>query len=1429
MRKKILLMLMGAFAAISTQAEPITQEQARQLAEKFLQGKTGNRRLAPITSRAKLAPARLRMQTTSAPTYYVFNRGEKQGFIIVSGDTRVPEVLGYCDEGEFDYTRLPVNMREWIDYYDDQINTLRVQNLEAPARRVAAHPAIEPLITSKWDQGYPYNMYCPNYFGEGTSVTGCVATAMAQVMYYQRAKSTDRTLAEMPAYDGTTAHPTYGNLHVEGIPEGSPIDWDNMRDTYSGGESLIQRQAVANFMHYCGVAVHMDYTNSASGAYDYYVVEALKNYFGYGESVHFEYMSNHTIDSWDETLYNELAAGRPFYMSGHNSSQGHAFVCDGYDGNRLYHINWGWGGQSDGHYLLTNLTPGSQGIGGSDNGYNSSVLAIHGMEPENFLDMAIRFTDSKVKTLCVENWDADHNGELSFGEAAAVTDIGTVFQGASTIKSFNELRNFTSLQTIADDAFNGCRALTTLVLPQSVTQIGARAFSGCRALKALVLPAGITSIGAEAFSGLRAVSSFNLPAAITQIAASTFENCVALTELDLPQALTALGDKALAGCTKLQTLRVHTARPADITMGTDVFSGMKLSTALLIVDEGGKPLFSQADQWREFGNFKERRVQPDPSQDDYQQRLVRYQAAQALENLLNIASRKNVKADHEQAVFDSMQSTLDELTAAQYTLRKKLNFINFADPTVRSICVANFDLDGDGEVSNTEGTMAQNMGQIFYRQADIRTFDELQHFTNLTMIYGNTFEGCTSLSSIRLPESVTNIYYQAFYGCSSLKEITLPDYISYLGFNCFSGCKALRTVYVANPDPSSIYTDPSTFEGLSLSAMTLYVPYGSREKYASADVWKDFGEIKEYRAKIYPQYAPLQVDEPLYIYNISEKRFMNKGEAWGTQAVVSKRGMKYQLKRTDSMPDGQYYLYSDETGKDGKVLFRTNTDTNVGLGVTACFVDGTLSEKAYWVVSPAMDADAESHLYTFRVPGENDSIQYLGVNPYHESNTYPTYGAYWDFNYWDNPSQWCHWAFVTVAEAEAVDTLNELAKQLKHYLELAADRQIDCTEEQAVYDNIQSTADQLQAAIDTLKEKLHYIRFFDSRVKSICVNNWDTDYDNELSLEEAAAVTDIGELFRGISTIKSFEELRYFTGLTAIPENAFRNCSNLYSIYLPQNVTLIGKNAFGSTTSLRFVAIQNPEAPIENTTVASFTRILAFFVPEALQEAYQTDEYWSRFTIKPLTGLPVITLQNDTCTYGRAEIINPKWELTGAPVCSAPLILVDANNTSPVGDYPIRVVTGDYIFYGGALTTQEATLTILPAPLTITARSYTRSYGEPNPDFTVSYRGFKNGEKFSDLLQQPIVECDAQPDSPAGDYEIRVYGAQSPNYDITYVYGTLTVTVPVGIAAVSADLPATTAVYDLQGRKVTQTADPAAFTALPKGIYIVNGKKVVKK
>jgi hypothetical protein len=114
------------------------------------------------------------------------------------------------------------------------------------------------------------------------------------------------------------------------------------------------------------------------------VATALPRYFGYGSSVREVYADSYSDAEWDNIIYNEVANSRPVYLSGANASAGHAFVCDGYDGNKRYHINWGWGGASNGYYLLTNLTPGSQGIGGSDSGYNSYRDAIIGIEPVNF-------------------------------------------------------------------------------------------------------------------------------------------------------------------------------------------------------------------------------------------------------------------------------------------------------------------------------------------------------------------------------------------------------------------------------------------------------------------------------------------------------------------------------------------------------------------------------------------------------------------------------------------------------------------------------------------------------------------------------------------------------------------------------------------------------------------------------------------------------------------------------------------------------------------------------------------------------------------------------------------------------------------------------------------------------------------------------------
>lgn len=1409
--KRFLLYLLTGLLTLNMWAEPITQEQAQQLAEQFLAKKGGSRRLAPVKNRAKLAPAQQNATSADAP-YYVFNRGESNGFIIVSGDTRAAEVLGYCDEGEFDYTNLPDNMRSWLSSYEQQIETLRATNATAPSR-VPTHPAIAELLTCTWNQGYPYNKNCPNYFGQGTSMTGCVATAMAQLMYYQRSKSTDRVLADIPAYDTRTVHEQFGRLHVNGIAEGAPIDWDNMRDSYPGTESAASREAVANLMLYCGVSVEMDYTNNSSGAYSNMVADALKKYFGYGSSVQYIFQSSYSNDDWDALLYNELAEGRPFYLSGYNSEGGHAFVCDGYDGNRYYHINWGWGGNSNGYYLLTNLAPNSQGIGGtsSGDGYNDGVDAIIGIEPENFVDKAISFVDTKVKALCVANWDTDNNGNLSYGEAAAITDLGTVFQG-STIKTFNELRNFTSLTVISDDAFNDCKSMSVLTLPNGVTSIGKRAFNGCRALKSLILPKGLTAIGDSAFTGCRVLGDLILPQGITRIDAGTFENCIAFTSLELPAGLTALGSRALAGCTKLETLQVHASDPATITLGTSVFEGLKFTVATLIVEQGGKARFSQADQWKDFASIKERRTEEGQSTEVYQASLV-------LENLLLLAKAKGLNTSFEEAVFDDMNSTYEDLRNAQRSLRKKLKFIDFEDTVARNTFLAHYDLDGDGEISMTEGSMVSSLDYSFYR-SNVTSLNELQYCTNLTTLYGNSFEGCSSLKSIILPESITTMYYRAFMGCTSLTEINLPEYISYIGASAFQSCTSLKTVRLSNPEPSSIFIDATAFSGVNTAGATLYVPFGTKEKYAQAAVWKKFGTIKEFRTHVVPKFSPLEEDAIVYIYHVGERRYLNKGEAWGTQAVVGAKGMKYQVKRSTSMPEGTYYLYSTETGKDGKVLFRTDTDNTVGDGVKACFVDGTLSERAYWTVTAQDD-----QLYTFQAlpTTADDKVEnlYLGVKTDHTSQyTYPTFGAYWDLTYTAGEKT-CLWAFVSAEDYTATANFNNTIETLKHYLDIATQQAIDTTAEQAVYDNPAATQEEMEAAILSLKKKLHLIIFDDSRTQRICVNAWDTDLDDELSLEEAAAVTDIGETFRS-TNIRTFDELRHFTSLTSIPENAFRSCSSLLSIYVPASVTEIGQRAFSSCSGLKYVAILNEAAPIEGSTASLAATAVTLFVPQSQLEAYQNDTYWSRFTAKPYTGIPTVTAQDVTREYGR-NTTTFTYSVDGAPINGTPTLRCEAVPASDVGDYAITIEPGTITNNG--LVCVDGTLSVTPATLTITAKNYTRNVGEENPEFELTYRTFKNDDSEEVLTTLPIIECDATADSPAGTYEIRVSGAEAKNYTFTYVNGTLTVVAPAGVNAPTLSTEDTQPVYDLQGRKVSEGR--TSNQALRPGVYIQGGQKVL--
>lgn len=1568
--KRLLIIVACLLATSLAQADPIDRQKAMQMAAEFLKDKPGSLYLTDVTTRARVGARRAAQTQTEVP-YHVFNRGNNQGFVIVSGDDRAPEVLGYCDSGNFDYDQMPENMRWWLDNCEAQINDLRINNRRAP-RRAEAHPKVDELLTCAWNQDYPYNLECPNYFGKGTSVTGCVATAMAQILYYQRSKSTDRTLADMPDYDGTTSDPNFGKLHVSGIPAGEPLDWDNMLDRYTSSATEAQRTAVAKLMHCCGVSVYMDYTNSASGAYSSNVAPALKKYFGYGSSVRYVTPDSYTNDQWDELLYNEIAERRPFYISGANSTVGHAFVCDGYDGDRHYHINWGWGGTSNGYYLLSNLSPGSQGIGGSSNGYNSYIEVVIGIEPENFTDMAIKFEEARVKTLCVENWDTNGDGELSYGEAAAVTDLGTVFQGI-TIRQFTELRNFTSLTSIADGAFESCRLLANIILPKNVTRIGDKAFNGCRSITDLNLPSGITSIGDSAFCGCRALTAVTLPEGLTRIGAGTFENCASITTIDIPSNVSSIGTSAFSGCTRITSVEVHVTDPALIPLGNDVFKGVKQASATLTVAQGGKPLFSEADQWKEFGTIKEKRLQPETeftampvgrivylynvgterylsrgeayetqavagyspmrfvmrhredmaadtyeifsdetgkyghllyrtNQDESVGREVKatfvdgsagksalwvvksvgenrytiqapsstsdytagqylgvlpshqsaaatptygayydipysqypeecqwmfvdveanfgnYEAAVRLGKLLERAKASHVYAERETAIYDDMNSTLDELKLAQRSLRGKLGLIDFADPFAEKVCLDNFDLDADGEISFTEASMTSNIGNLFYSN-NMSTFDELQYF-GLETLYAQSFEGCSELTSIRLPKTVTTAYYYAFRGCSKLEEIEFSQYLSTLGYGCFDGCKSLRTIRLASPDPSSIQVTDDSFVGLDRSKVTLYVPFGCKQKYASAPVWKDFYDIREYRTDAVPTRSPLTVDTNVYVLNVGTSRYLSKGEAYGTQSVVAPQGMRYQLKRNASMPEGTYYLACPDLTTTGKILFRTDTDTKVGEGVKACFVDGTLTSKAYWTVRQVAD-----NVYTISVPQadeeQDEGRQYLGINTYHDTNvTYPTYGTYWDIDYGTYTAN-CQWAFVLEEDMQAANALDELVQQLAELLSKAEARDIDAAEEQATYDNPVSTADDFSAAITSLRIKLGIISFEDATAERLCTAAFDVDMDGVLTFEEVESITDLGTVFNAATTLRSFPELRYFTALQTVDANAFLGCSQLQTIYLPCQLTSLDSKSFSRCSSLKYIAMPTGQLSAVDASEAALPNSgLTLFVNADDTEACRQHPIWGKYAVSTYTGIPVVTAKNDTTTYGR-RLTSYSYTVEGAPITGTPAVSCEATATSPVGNYDIAVASGSVITEGVVYV--PGFLTIDPASVTVTARSYTRQAGEPNPDFAVTYNRFYNSENASVLLHQPVIECDADEQSPAGEYEIRVSGAEAENYVFTYVSGKLTVegTVDAIETLQADDLSSTQPIYDLQGRRLSVPAKQ-----LPRGTYIVGGRKV---
>ena len=373
MRRFRLLLLLMCLAVVGTAwGESINENQARAIATNFMASKA-----MPSTNlrTAYKAPRLGETSTTSQASYYVFNSEVKgQGYVIVAGDDRAPAVLGYSDHGTFDNNDVPEALQELLESYTDQIAELDNGAQKAPVLSVG-HP-IRPLVTANWTQGNPYNILLPILSTGKHAVVGCVATALAQVMYYWKWPA--RPTQAIPAYTSST-------LSIY-MPELPPVDfnWNAMQDTYETDDTTsVAALAAATLSLYCAQSVEMNFKTSSSAAATVRIPLAISHYFGYKPSAHSLSRGNYSSQQWADILYAELAAGRPVILSGAKASGGHAFVCDGYGGDGMFHINWGWNGQSNGYFLLNVLNPDLQGTGSASGayGYIYRQAAVVGIEP----------------------------------------------------------------------------------------------------------------------------------------------------------------------------------------------------------------------------------------------------------------------------------------------------------------------------------------------------------------------------------------------------------------------------------------------------------------------------------------------------------------------------------------------------------------------------------------------------------------------------------------------------------------------------------------------------------------------------------------------------------------------------------------------------------------------------------------------------------------------------------------------------------------------------------------------------------------------------------------------------------------------------------------------------------------------------------------
>ena len=558
--------------------------------------------------------------------------------------------------------------------------------------------------------------------------------------------------------------------------------------------------------------------------------------------------------------------------------------------------------------------------------------------------------------------------------------------------------------------------------------------------------------------------------------------------------------------------------------------------------------------------------------------------------------------------------------------------IDFADNDVKALCVTNWDTNGDGELSVAEAADVTTLGQVFKGNSNITSFDELQYFTGLTSIGESTFYNCSNLTSVTIPESVTSIGDDAFNGCSLLASINIPSSVNSIGARVFSGCNSMSSVQITdltawcNISFNSNASNPLNYgHHLFLNGeeiTDLVIPNGISLLKSHTFAGGYFSSVTIPSSCLFTNskcvFAFSHIGSITINQYLAEETFIQ--EQIGNLMIAPEVTGAGSHAFYDTKIDNLEIPYSSGTlkysyGGNSYALFDgcTINKATVNRQISSSYSGSNTMPPFYYSTIKEMNVGSNTW-YT----GDNlcgrvtiDDLYFDGITDISANAFYSTSSGnnnIHNIHLSSGISNIGSYAFYSCGSLNSViaempsppiiesNTFNSKFTRSSATLYVPAGSK-------TAYEDAQYWQD--FGTIVEMAPPSPVISFADSNVKDICIANWDTNGDGELSVAEAADVTTLGQVFKGNSNITSFDELQYFTGLTEIGNEAFAK-STIQSVIIPENVTAITDGAFDQCAELTHIELGSKVTTIGYIAFRGCNKLPSIVFPDNLTEIGQS-------------------------------------------------------------------------------------------------------------------------------------------------------------------------------------------------------------------------------